>query len=116
MPEPDQRLQTVPNGYAKFLRDKDLALPKHQPYLVRWVRELVAFATEHPGYTFEFLRFLPRPGSSAQATARGSGRMGGRASRMPSVPSLGSEYRGVPGLDIALPKPGPAGKLRLPCP
>ena len=33
------RMRAVLEGYAKFLREKDLALPKHQPYLVRWVRE-----------------------------------------------------------------------------
>jgi len=53
MPEQGQQLQAVLDGYAKFLRDKKLALPKHQPCLVRWVREFLAFATEHTGYTFE---------------------------------------------------------------
>ncbi len=53
MAERSERLQAVLDGYAKFLRDKELALPKHQPYLVRWVRELLHFAGEHSGYTFE---------------------------------------------------------------
>ena len=53
MHEASQRLQAVLDGYAKFLRDKDLALPQHQPYLVRWVREFLAFAGAHSGYTFE---------------------------------------------------------------
>ena len=44
MPAGGERLQTVLDGYAKFLRKKDLALPKHQPYLVRWVREFLVFA------------------------------------------------------------------------
>ena len=35
------------------MREKDLALPKHQPYLVRWVREFLLFAQGHGGYTFE---------------------------------------------------------------
>ena len=35
----DARMQAVLDGYAKFLREKDWALPKHQPCLVRWVRE-----------------------------------------------------------------------------
>ena len=40
-------------GYAVFLRKRQLAPPKHQPHLVRWVREFLVFATEHRGYTFE---------------------------------------------------------------
>lgn len=40
-------------GYAEFLRKRQLAPPKHQPHLVRWVREFLVFATEHRGYTFE---------------------------------------------------------------
>ena len=47
------RIQAVLEGYAKFLKEKDLALPKHQPYLVRWVREFLLFAQGHGGYTFE---------------------------------------------------------------
>jgi len=53
MSEPGQRLQAVLDGYPKFLWDKQLALSKHQPYLVRWVREFLVFATDHAGYTFE---------------------------------------------------------------
>ena len=53
MPEAGQRLQAVLDGYARFLDAKQLALPKHQPDLVRWVREFLGFATDHPGYTFE---------------------------------------------------------------
>lgn len=41
------------DGYAKFLKDKNLALDKHQPYLVRWVREFLLFARTHAGYSFE---------------------------------------------------------------
>ena len=37
MTDSDARMSAVLDGYAKFLREKDLALPKHQPYLVRWV-------------------------------------------------------------------------------
>jgi len=47
MPMSGEHLQAVLDGYAKFLRDKDLALPKHQPYLVRWVREFLLFAQGH---------------------------------------------------------------------
>jgi len=40
-------------GYANFLREKDVALPQRQSYLVRWVREFLLFAQERSGYTFE---------------------------------------------------------------
>jgi len=49
----EDRFQAVLDGYGKFLREKDLALPRHQPYIVRWVREFLLFAQEHGGYTFE---------------------------------------------------------------
>ncbi len=49
----DDRLQTVLDGYAKFLLEKDLAPLKHQPHLVRWARDFLLFAHEHGGYTFE---------------------------------------------------------------
>jgi len=47
------RLTEVLDAYANFLREKGLALPKHQPYLVRWVKDFLLFAKEHVGYTFE---------------------------------------------------------------
>ena len=47
------RLQAVLEGYSKFLLEKNLAPPRHQPYLVRWVRDFLLFAQEHGGYTFE---------------------------------------------------------------
>ena len=53
MPVSAEHLETVLDGYANFLREKDLALPKHQMYLVRWVREFLLFAQERSGYTFE---------------------------------------------------------------
>ena len=53
MSEVGKKLKTVLEGYAKFLRDRDLAPPKHQSHLVRWVREFLLFAEEHGGYTFE---------------------------------------------------------------
>jgi len=49
-------------------------LAKHQPYLVRWVREFLLFARDHGGYTFEqtldlFLAEVGgRPASSAPRT------------------------------------------------
>ncbi len=53
MSEVGQKLKTVLEGYAKFLRDRDLAPPKHQPHLVRWVREFLLSAEEYSGYAFE---------------------------------------------------------------
>ena len=49
----DDRLQEVLDGYAGFLRDRNLALPKQQPYMVRWVREFLLYARGHGSYTFE---------------------------------------------------------------
>jgi hypothetical protein len=49
----DERLRAVLGEYSTFLRDKELVLPKHQPYIVRWVREFLLFARQHDGYTFE---------------------------------------------------------------
>ena len=49
----DERLTQILKGYANFLREKELALPKHQPYLARWVKGFLLFAREHGGYTFE---------------------------------------------------------------
>ncbi|HPP22317.1 MAG TPA: hypothetical protein PK235_16015 [Phycisphaerae bacterium] len=46
-------MREVLDGYAKFLQEKDLALDKHQPYLVRWVAEFLRFARAHAGYSFE---------------------------------------------------------------
>ena len=42
MADSDDQLAKLLDGYAAFRREKDLALPKHQPYLVRWVRDLYA--------------------------------------------------------------------------
>ena len=53
MPVRGERLQTVLEGYSNFLQKKDLAVPKHRPYLVGWVREFLLFAQGHGGYTFE---------------------------------------------------------------
>ena len=49
----EERLNQVLAGYATFLREKELPSAKHQPYLVRWVREFLLFARDHGGYTFE---------------------------------------------------------------
>jgi hypothetical protein len=42
-----KKLKTMLEGHAKFLRDRGLAPPKHQPHLVRCVREFLLFAEEH---------------------------------------------------------------------
>jgi len=49
MAESRVRMRTVPEGYAKFLKEKDLPLPKRQPCLLRWVREFLLFAQEDDG-------------------------------------------------------------------
>ena len=58
--------------YAKFLREKELALARHQPYLVRWVKDFLVFAKEHVGYTFEQTLdlFLAEAAGAAVATLR----------------------------------------------
>jgi len=48
-----REIERVLGDYADFLRKQQLALPKHQPHLVRWVREFLIFSAEHRGYTFE---------------------------------------------------------------
>ena len=53
MPMRGEKLQRVLRGYANFLGEKDLAPAKHQPHLVRWVRQFLTFAQGHGGYTFE---------------------------------------------------------------
>lgn len=53
MSEPGHRVRGGLDGYAKFLRHRELSPPKHQPHLVGWVREFLAFATDLAGYTFE---------------------------------------------------------------
>jgi len=52
MVDRSERLRAVLSGYAKLVYDKELALPEHQPRLVRWVKEFLGFATNHAGYTF----------------------------------------------------------------
>jgi len=58
------RLTEAFDDYANILQGKDLALPKHQPYLVRWVKDFLLFAKEHVGHTFEQTLdlFLPEVG------------------------------------------------------
>ncbi|WP_177193633.1 hypothetical protein [Thermodesulforhabdus norvegica] len=51
----ERELERKLNGYADFLRRRRLALSKHQPHLVRWVREFLIFSLVFPvalGSTF----------------------------------------------------------------
>ena len=34
------KIKEVLAGYANFLKDRQLALPRHRPHLVLWIREL----------------------------------------------------------------------------
>jgi len=49
----DRTLDALLKGYAGFLRNRQLAPPRHRQHLVRWVREFLLFAQEHRGFTFE---------------------------------------------------------------
>ena len=49
MPDSDLPLQSVLDAFGTFLADKHLALQKHRPCMVRWVREFLLFAREHGG-------------------------------------------------------------------
>jgi len=53
MTEGDGQLPAALDGYANFLAGRELALPKHQPYLPRWVRGFLHFPQAHGGCTFE---------------------------------------------------------------
>ncbi len=91
MAEGDERLRTVLDAYANFVCEKKLAVPKHQPYLVRWVREFLLFARQHGGYTFQqTLDLFPadvgrrtRGSMTARASAL-SNRSGGSATMFPA--------------------------------
>ncbi len=53
MDEIEKKLKPMLDGFGNFLNKMNLAQPKHQPYLVRWVKEFLLFAMQHRGYTFE---------------------------------------------------------------
>jgi hypothetical protein len=66
-------------GSAKFLHEKELAIPEHQPHIVRWVCEFQLFAQGHGGNTFEqtldmFLAEIGKRGDSSH----------GRSNRRPT--------------------------------
>ncbi|MFO7901288.1 MAG: hypothetical protein ACQESR_22325 [Planctomycetota bacterium] len=71
MADRDAHLHQVLDGYTKFLQDKDLALDKHQPYLVCWVREFLLFARAHAGYSFEQTLDLFLAEAGGRVTVRG---------------------------------------------
>ena len=62
------------DGRATFLKkkEKELALARQRPYLVRWVREFLRFAWGHAGYTFAQTLdlFLAEMAGAAVATLR----------------------------------------------
>ena len=56
-----ERLQAALDGYAKFLCEKDLSLPKQRSNMVRLVREFLLFAREfHPEFHPLFHPDLPQ--------------------------------------------------------
>ena len=73
----DGRLQEVLESYAAFLREKELALAKHQPYLVRWVRDFLLFARRHGGYTFGQTLDLFLAEAGGRVGTKPAGRSGG---------------------------------------
>lgn len=50
------KLKSVPDGYASFLLEGDLARPANRTFLVHWVREFLLFAEGHRGCTFDLIR------------------------------------------------------------
>ena len=48
-----ERVQIALGGYAKCFRERDLALLRRRPYMVRWAPEFLVHAREHGGCTFE---------------------------------------------------------------
>ena len=73
MRDPGEGLRTVLDGYAKFLRDKELALPKHQPCLVRCMREFLSCAAHHSGHAIRVSVHMVRRTTSNRALAVGRG-------------------------------------------
>ena len=67
MRDADNQLHVILKEYDNFLRDKDLALPKHRPYLVRWVQQFLRFpraqrsaddgAHHRPAFSHVVIRF-----------------------------------------------------------
>ena len=76
MADRGDHLHEVLDGYAKFLQPKNLALNKHQPYLVRWVREFLLFARTRAGCSFDVAGPLPVGNMVRNASSRRLGRTG----------------------------------------
>lgn len=53
MEKVENNIRSVLDGYSNFLKRMELAPAKHQPYLVKWVREFLIFARKRHNYTFE---------------------------------------------------------------
>ena len=47
------KIDTVMAEYKAYLERRRLAKPKYIPFLVKWVRQFLAFAREHHGRTFD---------------------------------------------------------------
>jgi len=58
MLEVRETLGDVLDGFAAFLKEKDMAPPKQRPHLVRRVRQFLLFARKRRGFTFSQTRDL----------------------------------------------------------
>jgi len=59
------KLEKVLAEYHKYLTRRQLANKAHAPYLVRWVREFLRFASDKTGHEFEtVIEMLRFPDSS----------------------------------------------------
>ena len=58
MAERKGKRRVVLDGYAEFLKERELALPRYRSHLVRWVCEFPLFAQNRRGFTFEQTRSL----------------------------------------------------------
>jgi len=105
MAQRDSHLHEVLDGYAKFLQDKNLALDKHQPYLVRWVREFLLFARAHAGYSFEQTLdpFSGRSGRACGHEAVAASAGVGRDTHLPLSPSTSAAYVAGPLFEASAP-------------
>jgi len=58
MTEVGEKLKSVLDGFANYLKEKELAPPRHRSHLVRWVREFLLVAKNQKGFSFEQTRDL----------------------------------------------------------
>ena len=47
------KIDTVMAEYREYMQSRRLAKAKHIPFLVKWVRQFLAFAKEHNGKSFD---------------------------------------------------------------